>query len=158
MDDPVLYEDLIASPVWTDRFAFEIALKLAGSGDSLASILEDYGMTKFDLELANADPLFRAKVGKFREEIGKDGITFRMKARAQADDLLTTSWSLIHEQGVPASVKADLIKATVKWAGLEIKSEEDLGTMGGGAGGVKIVIHMPNTDNSEDNMKVIDHE
>ena len=47
---------------------------------------------------------------------------------------------LIHDPGVSAAVKADLIKSTVKWAGLEPKSNENDGSAG--AGGVKITINL----------------
>ncbi len=56
----------------------------------------------------------------------KDGAVFKLKARAQAEALLTTSWALIHRplDEVPASVKADLIKFTIKAAGLDTSIEQ----------------------------------
>jgi hypothetical protein len=67
------------------------------------------------------------------------GLTFKLKARAQAEELLTTSWLLIHDPAVSPAVKADLIKSTVKWAGLEPK---DTTVTDGGTGGVKITINL----------------
>ena len=66
-------------------------------------------------------------------------MTFKLKARAQAEELLTTSWTLIHSPDVSPAVKADLIKSTVKWGGLEPKN--DVVTEGAG-GGVKITINL----------------
>jgi hypothetical protein len=66
-------------------------------------------------------------------------MTFKLKARAQAEELLTTSWMLIHDSAVSPAVKADLIKSTVKWAGLEPKGEV---TNEGNGGGVRININL----------------
>jgi hypothetical protein len=85
------------------------------------------------------DPVFIKKVEHYREEVRDKGLTFRMKARAQAEELLVTSWTLIHSPDVSAAVKADLIKQTVKWGGLEPKDSVDANL---GGGGVKITINL----------------
>jgi hypothetical protein len=48
-------------------------------------------------------------------------MSFKLKARLQAEELLKTSWRLIHEPTTGAAVRADLIKATMRWAGYEQK-------------------------------------
>jgi hypothetical protein len=53
--------------------------------------------------------------------------------------LLKTSWVLIHSPDVSAAVKADLIKSTVKWAGLEPKNDISAEN---GSGGVRITINL----------------
>ena len=68
-------------------------------------------------------------------------MTFRLKARAQAEELLTTSWTMIHNPEVNAAVKADLIKHTVKWSGLEPKNDN---IVDGNNGGVRITINLGN--------------
>ena len=65
--------------------------------------------------------------------------------------MLTTSWTLIHNPDVSAAVKADLIKSTVKWAGLETKADD--GDAGAG-GGVKITINL----GGQDKTMTVDHE
>ena len=126
---------------WSDRFAFDIALRLEGSGDDLDDILQRHNVTGVELLEINRDPLFLKRVGAYRDDIRDKGVTFRMKARAQAEELLTTAWMLIHSPDVSAAVKADLIKSTVKWAGLEPKGD-DAGA--GAAGGVRITINLGN--------------
>jgi hypothetical protein len=71
--------------------------------------------------------------------VQEKGLTFKLKARAQAEELLTTSYLLIHDPAVSPAVKADLIKSTVKWAGLEPKNTE---VSDGAGGGVKITINL----------------
>jgi hypothetical protein len=104
------------------------------------------------VELAefSKDPVFDKKVRHYRDEIREKGITFRLKARAQAEELLTTSWTLIHHPDVSAAVKADLIKSTVKWAGLEVKGDAPEST-----GGVSITINLGGTSQE---MRVVEHE
>lgn len=124
---------------WTNRLAFDLALRLEGSGDPLDDILQRHNITTNDLIKFNKDTTFHKKISDFRDEIRDKGITFKLKARAQAEELLKTSWLLIHDPGVSPSVKADLIKSTVKWAGLEPKPDA---TTESNTGGVKITINL----------------
>jgi hypothetical protein len=127
---------------WNDRLAFDVALTLEGSGETLQEVITRHKITANDIMLFNADPIFLKKVDGYRTEIRDKGLTFKLKARAQAEELLTTSWLLIHDPAVSPAVKADLIKSTVKWAGLEPK---DAGPGEGGGGGVKITINLGNS-------------
>jgi hypothetical protein len=124
---------------WSDRLAFDIALTLEGSGETLQEVMTRHKIAASDIINFNADPVFLKKVEHYRGEIQEKGLTFKLKARAQAEELLTTSWMLIHDPAVSPAVKADLIKSTVKWGGLEPKTE--VGTEGG-TGGVRITINL----------------
>lgn len=124
---------------WTNRLAFDLALRLEGSGDPLDEILARHGITAADIMVFNKDATFHKKISDFRDEIRDKGITFKLKARTQAEELLKTSWLLIHDPGVSPTVKADLIKSTVKWAGLEPKTDI---SADGTPGGVKITINL----------------
>jgi hypothetical protein len=135
---------------WSDRLAFDVALTLEGSGEPLADIIKRHNITSSDILTYNADPVFLKKVEHFRTEVREKGITFKLKARAQAEELLTTSWLLIHDPVVSPAVKADLIKSTVKWAGLEPKDSPETANAGGG---VKITI---NLGGSPEDSRVID--
>jgi hypothetical protein len=124
---------------WNDRLAFDVALTLENSGETLQEVMSRHNISANDVLAFNADPVFLKKVEGYRTEIREKGLTFKLKARAQAEELLTTSWLLIHDPAVSPAVKADLIKSTVKWAGLEPKN--DVAVEGGG-GGVKITINL----------------
>lgn len=130
----------------------DIALALEGSGEPLSKILEQHHIVAEDLVRFNQDKTFLKKVEMLRDEVREKGLTFRLKAKAQAEELLTTSWRLIHSADVSAAVKADLIKSTVKWGGLE--PVKDAGVTEGPAGGVTIQINMP----SEPEVKTIEHK
>lgn len=135
---------------WNDRLAFDIALTLEGSGEPIAEVVQRHRIQPADLLVFKQDPVFLRKVEHYRTEIRDKGITFKLKARAQAEELLTTSWLLIHDPAVSPTVKADLIKSTVKWAGLEPK---DAAPADSGGGGVKITI---NLGSSPDDARTID--
>ena len=130
------------STKWSDRLAFDIALTLEGSGESLDEIKDRHKVTASDLLVFNKDAVFLKKVEEYRGEIRDKGMTFKLKARAQAEELLTTSYVLIHSPDVSAAVKADLIKSTVKWAWLEPKGDDNAG--GNALGCVKININFGN--------------
>lgn len=125
---------------WTDRLALDIALCLEGSGDTMPEILARHGATPENLKEFSKDKLFSDKVETFREEITHNGLSFKLKAKTQAEELLMVSWQLIHSPEVSPSVKADLIKSTVKWAGLEPKPDERANPQSNGA--VTITINL----------------
>jgi len=126
---------------WSDRLAMDIALALEGSGESMPDIMLRHAITQSELITYNQDSMFLKKVEHLREEVKEKGMTFRLKAKAQAEELLTTSWTLIHAPDVSAAVKADLIKSTVKWGNLE--PQKDAMNIEGGSGGVTIQINLP---------------
>ena len=139
---------------WSDRLAMDVALLLEGSGETLPEIMTRHAITMSDIGRFNSDSMFLKKVEHLREEIKEKGMTFRLKAKAQAEELLTTSWTLIHSADVSASVKADLIKSTVKWGGLE--PQKDTLVSEGGTGGVTIQINLPSQEQPQ--VKTIEHD
>lgn len=91
---------------WNDRLAFDVALTLEGSGETLQEVMARHNITANDILVFNADPVFLKKVEGYRNEVRDKGLTFKLKARAQAEELLTTSWLLIHDPAVSPAVKA----------------------------------------------------
>ncbi len=73
----------------------DIALALEGSGETVAEILVRHNITAVELAEYNQDSMFLKKVQHLQEEVREKGMTFRLKAKAQAEELLTTSWTLI---------------------------------------------------------------
>lgn len=108
----------------------------------MPEILQRHGATPEALLVYSKDKLFSDKIEAYRDDISNNGLSFRLKAKTQAEELLMVSWQLIHSPDTSASVKADLIKSTVKWAGLEPKGDEK-GSLSGG-GGVTITINLGN--------------
>lgn len=124
---------------WSDRLALDVALIMSGSGDSIKEVLKEHNLTQDDFIRFSADKLFQDRIAEYQKDIKERGLTFKLKAKAQAEELLKTSWSLIHDRDTSPAVKADLIKSTVKWAGLEPTGKElDMG----GKSGVSITINL----------------
>jgi len=138
---------------WSDRLAFDMALLLEKSGETLDEVIDRHKITPSEMLVFNEDPIFRKKVEVYRDDIREKGVTFRLKARAQAEELLMTSWQLIHSPEVSPAVKADLIKSTVKWGDLEPKtSSQDVEA----GGGVKITINLG--ESTHQMTQVIEHD
>lgn len=110
---------------WTDRLALHMALVMEGSGGGVSDLLTDHKITKQELEKYCKDPVFLERVQAYRTKIAAEGLSFKLKAAAQAEQLLDTSWELIHTPDVSPAVKADLIKWTAKMGDLEPKQNQN---------------------------------
>ena len=113
-----------ASLSWPPTLPIEIVLKTA----PIREICEGYGLTREDYDALRTSADFCACVVALQEELKKDkGLSFKLKARLQSEELLKTSWKLIHSTNdeVPPNVKADLIKFTWRVAGLEPDKAKD---------------------------------
>ena len=129
---------------WPEGLPFHIALMLEGSKESKDDIAKRHGIDKKELSLFVKDKLFCKQVQIYRGEIEKNGLTFTLKARAQAEELLGTSWKMIHDLEAPYSVRADLIKSTVSWGNLNPKQGNSLSNEGLNA--VNIIINLKDED------------
>lgn len=105
-----------------------LPIELAMRTAPVPEICAAYGIDKAGLEELIQNPVFAQAYKGAKEMLQKDGMSFRIKAKLQAEELLKKSWALIHSDTTPTTVKADLIKSTVRWAGYEPKGE------GAGAG------------------------
>jgi hypothetical protein len=94
----------------------EIALRVA----PLRDICEAYGISKDQWAELRNDPVFRRDLTAAVEHVKQEGASVKLKAQLQCDELLKTSWNMIHDTtgATPPSVRADLIKHTYRVAGL----------------------------------------
>jgi hypothetical protein len=102
---------------WPASLPLELALKQRPVSDTCAA----YGVSRETYLTLRDYPPFQDAVARALEALKEEGMSFKVKARAQSEALLTTSWGLIHapEDKVPPSVRADLIKFTIRAAGLD---------------------------------------
>lgn len=100
----------------------EIALRVA----PLQQICAEYGISHDDWLELKEDPVFQRDLTAAVALVKKEGMSFKLKAQLQADELLKTSWKMIHAPAdeVPASVRADLLKFTVRAAGFAEPAEK----------------------------------
>ncbi len=99
-----------------------LALDLALNSAPISEVLDAYSLTPDQLRTILKTPVFRQEYEQFKEEMKVEGWSFRQKAKAQAEQYLHTVWNLVGNERTPAAVKADLIKNTVRRAGLDTPS------------------------------------
>ena len=102
-------------------FPVMLPVELALAEDTPQNICKAYAIDKATFAKILTNPVFQKAYIDAQKMLQQEGMSYRMKARMQAEELLKTSWLLIHSDLTPASVKADLIKHTAKVAGLEPK-------------------------------------
>lgn len=115
---------------------FELAMRTAPPDEICAA----YNIAYDDFVELCANPTFQKAFEIAQEEVAKNGVSFRIKAHLQAEELLKTSWNLIHSAATPSAVKADLIKSTVRWAHLEPSKTDGAG--GGNTNAFQININL----------------
>jgi hypothetical protein len=118
-DYPTMSKDPSKIGLYPPTLPIEVALQET----SLADIKAEYQFTDEEWAALPHNPNFISDLKAAKEMLKKEGMSFKVKARLQADELLKRSWVLIHSSTdvVPPSVQADLIKATMRWAGYDNK-------------------------------------
>lgn len=101
-----------------------LPIELALGEDPPWDICKAYEITKDEFASIVANPAFQVAYKAAKELLLKEGMSFRVKARMQSEELLKTSWALIHGSHTPSNIKADMIKATWKVAGFEPKETD----------------------------------
>lgn len=109
-------------------FPIEIALRTSGT----RQICEEYGIDEDEWELIRHEPLFLADLKRALEMLQQEGMSFKVKAQLQASEILKTSWRMIHSPDTPPAVRANMISATVRWAGYDQPSQASTGAAGSG--------------------------
>lgn len=125
-----------AKVAWPASLPIELALKTAAPQD----LKDHYGFNDEEWTALRQNPVFIKELTDACDLVKQEGMTFRLKARLQAEALLETSWRLIHAPGseVPANVKADMIKTTFRVAGFDNKE----GVQGGNGTALNIQINL----------------
>jgi hypothetical protein len=118
-----LYDPDARDPAKIGAYPPTLPIEVALQEVPLADLKQEYRFSDEEWASLPTNPLFVADLKAAKEMLKKEGMTFRTKARLQADELLKRSWILIHSSTdvVPPSVQADLIKATMRWAGYDNK-------------------------------------
>lgn len=124
-----------AKVAWPASLPIELALKTATPQE----LKGHYGFSDDEWAALRGNPVFIAELTAACDLVKQEGMTFRLKARLQAEAMLETSWRLVHAPGseVPANVKADLIKTTFRVAGFDNKE----GLPAGAGSGLAIQIN-----------------
>lgn len=112
-------------PEWDARLVIDYVL-----GASKDAICEEYGLQHYHYDRIVADIGFMGKVAALKKELEKDGATFGLKAKLQAEVLLDESFKMAMNPDVDSRVRAKLIGDTVRWAGFDKSGASPDGTGG----------------------------
>ena len=116
----------IERPEWNPRVVIDYVL-----GASKEAICEEYNFTEQFYERMVQDVGFLGKVAALQKELSeKDGATFQLKAKLQAEVLLDESFKMAMSGDVDSRVRAKLIADTVRWAGFDKSGASPDGTGG----------------------------
>ena len=118
---PVIAEPLLAPAVYGIEMVVEPELVTV---TDVGAAGEEYGITSEEWDRIRVEPGFQQELQKAVDMLKEEGMTFRIKAKLQAEELLKSSWRLIHDPGTPPNVRADLIKATMRWALYDVTSAQ----------------------------------
>jgi len=125
----------VALPEWDKRLVVDVCLAVGED-----AILEAHSLTAWQLDALYNDTVFMAAVARLKEELKKDGMSFKLKCQLQAEAMLDENWKLAHDPETPASVREKIIANTVRWASYDTPTP----ALGGG-NGFTIAIHLGNS-------------
>ena len=128
----------------------EIALRVA----PVREICEAYEIDQEKWSRLRLDPVFQKDLATAVELVRKEGMSFRLKAKLQAEEMLKTSWNLVHNNDTPPAVRADLIKFTTRCAGY---AEPDAANTGLKGSGFSITINIPPPNQTEKVVDIVPH-
>lgn len=115
---------------WSPVLPLEIAMR----EKSPKQICAAYGIDRTEWDRLRTDPGFRAAVMEADEALKIEGKRFKLKASIQAEELLKTSFHMIHDPATPSAVQADLIKFTIRAAGLDGSKDQAAAAAGNAMG------------------------
>lgn len=112
-------------PEWDARLVIDYVL-----GASKQAIMDEYQILDHHYERIVRDIGFIGKVAALKKELEKDGATFTLKAKLQAEVLLDESFKMAMNPDCDDRVRAKLIGDTVRWAGFDKSGGAPDGTGG----------------------------
>lgn len=98
----------------------ELALRI----ETPAKICAIYGITRDEFVTIVKHPVFVKAYQEAVESLKVSGMSFKLKAQMQAEGYLATAYAMIQDKNTADSVRADLLKSTVRWAGYDAKAAE----------------------------------
>jgi hypothetical protein len=101
-----------------------LPLELAMKSDTAANICKYYDISREEFTRLIQHPVFVKAYQEAVEMLKVDGMSFKTKAKMQAEDYLGTAYAMVKNPNISDAVRARLIECTVRWAGLDQKAIE----------------------------------
>lgn len=109
---------------WHPRLAFDVAL-----GEDREVLYDRYNLSPNELDSLYLTAAFRREVAEHGRSIREEGVTFRQKAKVQAEMYLEVLDDIVNDVEVSAATRLDAIKSVVKWGDLEPKVDKTAGNV-----------------------------
>lgn len=97
------------------KFAFEVALQY----EPLNIVMQRYDVTMEDLKKLRKHQPFIVAVRNHQKDIKENGLTFKLKSKMLAEELLEDSFLLAKDSNIPPAVRTKNIENIVRWGELE---------------------------------------
>ncbi len=108
-------------PAWHPKMVLELALGVEEPDDVLAR----YGVNEAEWRAIEPNPAFRRELAEMSRQVQEEGLSFKAKARIQAESYLMDLDAMVADRETPPSVRLEAIKSAVRWGELEPKKEKD---------------------------------
>ena len=119
--------DLIIPPTpfaptqkWDPRLILDLAIAI----DPLEEILSRHDLSYGEYKHLMGHPVFRRELAFSMRDVRENGLTFKAKARVQAESYLIIADEIVQDPRLPAAVRLSAIRDVVRWAQLEPKDEK----------------------------------
>lgn len=133
--------ELVSREIDLNSLALELARNNLGQKLRIPELLQQLHIDEDDFISIAQDPVFRKQVATYTKELSENGVSFQLKAKIQAEEMLKRNWRIVHDPETPAAVAVKAIENTVRWAGLEPKSNA-AGAVAPGTG-FNIIFNIP---------------
>lgn len=101
-----------------------LPIELAMKVDTVQNIAKAYGLDKAQFTAIISHPVFIKAYQEAIEMLKVEGMSFKLKCRMQSESYLGVAYKMVQSAGTSDSVRADIIKNTVRWAGLDTKAAD----------------------------------
>lgn len=101
-----------------------LPIELALAEKKPSEICAAYGITRGDYEVLVRQPVFQKAFQEAREQLKVEGMSFKFKARMQAEAFLAVNFQMVNDPNTSDAVRAKLIGDTARWAGFDQKAVE----------------------------------
>lgn len=106
----------------------ELAMLATGAMKSTpAEVCTAHGVDREQFHALARHPVFVKAYAEAVEMLKVDGMSFKTKARMQAEDYLGTAFAMVKNPNISEAVRARLIECTVRWAGYDTKAADVAG-------------------------------
>lgn len=102
----------------------DIALAMEAPDGDLDKTLKAYSLTEEMLVRLRLDPAFEKQLESWRTEVRDNGLSFKLKSRAYAEEMLPEVRKIAGDEDLSPNSRLDAIRTLAKWGGLEKVEKE----------------------------------